>query len=188
MPSFQFLPEKDRIDIVHFLLNKEPKTIPQAVNEHSIVDTVAKKQDFPYDPLYTPRLWQKFTDQNGYNAVKPPWGTLNAIDLNTGDYLWRVPLGEFPELTKKGVPITGSESYGGPLVTASGLLFIAGTRDERIRAFDKKTGKIVWEYQLPAGGFATPITYEVNGKQYIAIAVGGGRGSKPGGWYIAFSL
>ena len=188
MPSFQFLPEKDRIDIVHFLLNKEPKTIPQAVNEHSVVDTVAKKQDFPYDPLYTPRLWQKFTDQNGYNAVKPPWGTLNAIDLNTGDYLWRVPLGEFPELTKKGVPITGSESYGGPLVTASGLLFIAGTRDERIRAFDKKTGKIVWEYQLPAGGFATPITYEVNGKQYIAIAVGGGRGSKPGGWYIAFSL
>jgi quinoprotein glucose dehydrogenase len=120
--------------------------------------------------------------------VKPPWGTLNAIDLNTGDYLWRVPLGEFPELTKKGIPITGSESYGGPLVTASGLVFIAGTRDERIRAFDKKTGKIVWEYQLPAGGFATPITYEVKGRQYIAIAVGGGRGSNPGGWYIAFSL
>jgi len=189
MPSFQFLPEKDRRDIVNFLLNKEQKLIPRPANEHSITDTTAaKKQDFPYDPLYTIKVWQKFTDQNGYNAVKPPWGTLNAIDLNTGDYLWRVPLGEFPELTKKGVPVTGSESYGGPLVTASGLLFIAGTRDERIRAFNKKTGEIVWEYQLPAGGFATPITYEINGKQYIAIAVGGGRGSKPGGWYIAFSL
>jgi quinoprotein glucose dehydrogenase len=189
MPSFQFLTEKDRRTIVNFLLNKEPNTVAKPLSEHSNAETIAaKKKDFPYDPLYTSRVWQKFTDQDGYNAVKPPWGTLNAIDLNTGDYLWRVPLGEFPELTKKGIPITGSESYGGPLVTASGLVFIAGTRDERIRAFDKKTGKIVWEYQLPAGGFATPITYEVKGRQYIAIAVGGGRGSNPGGWYIAFSL
>ena len=148
----------------------------------------AKQDGFPYVPEYTIKVWQRFTDQNGYNAIKPPWGTLNAIDLNTGDYLWTVPLGEFPELTAKGIPITGTETYGGPVVTGSGLIFIASTRDERIRAFDKKTGKVVWEYQLPAGGFATPISYEVDGKQYIAIAAGGARGAKAGGWYVAFAL
>jgi quinoprotein glucose dehydrogenase len=125
---------------------------------------------------------------NGYLGVKPPWGTLNAIDLNTGEYLWTVPIGEFPELTKKGIPITGTETYGGPVVTGSGLIFIASTRDERIRAFDKKTGKVLWEYQLPAGGFSSTITYEADGKQYIALAAGGGRGARPGGWYMAFAL
>ena len=99
-----------------------------------------------------------------------------------------MPLGEYPELTKKGIPITGTESYGGPLATAGGLVFIAGTRDEKIRAFDQRTGKVVWEYQLPAGGFATPITYAMNGKQYIVIAAGGARGLKPGGSYVAFVL
>jgi quinoprotein glucose dehydrogenase len=97
-------------------------------------------------------------------------------------------LGEYPELTQKGIPITGTESYGGPVVTAGGLVFIAGTRDERIRAFDRKTGKVLWEYQLPAGGFATPITYEADGTQYVVIAAGGARGKKPGGWYVAFAL
>ncbi|HEX9509618.1 MAG TPA: PQQ-binding-like beta-propeller repeat protein, partial [Puia sp.] len=86
------------------------------------------------------------------------------------------------------VPITGTESYGGPLATAGGLVFIAGTRDEKIRAFDRRTGRQVWEYQLPAGGFATPITYMAEGKQYIVIAAGGSRGLKPGGSYIAFAL
>src|SRR6185312_8452780 len=95
---------------------------------------------------------------------------------------------EFPELTKKGIPVTGMESYGGPLATAGGLVFIAGTRDEMIRAFDKRTGKVVWQYHLPAAGFATPITYMVNGVQYIAIAAGGGRGLKTGGDYVAFAL
>ena len=116
-------------------------------------------------------------------------GTLSAIDLNTGEYLWKVPLGEFPELTKRGIPITGTENYGGPIVTAGGLVFIAATKDERIRAFDKTTGKIVWEYQLPAGGVATPITYRSGGKQYLVIAAGGVKnGHKAGGKYIAFSL
>jgi quinoprotein glucose dehydrogenase len=188
MPSFQQLPEPDRKLIALFLLNKEPKAAPKVIDEHSNADTIAIKKDFPYIPLYTNKIWKKFTDQDSYNAVKPPWGTLNAIDLSTGDYVWSVPLGEFPELTKKGVPLTGTESYGGPLVTAGGLIFIAATRDERIRAFDKKTGKQVWEYQLPAGGFATPVTYEVEGKQYIVIAAGGARGKKPGGWYVAFAL
>ena len=187
MPAFPYLSDDDRKAVIGFLLNKEYK-VPKVADEHSNVDTVVVKKDFPYEPNYTLKIWQRFSDQNGYNAIKPPWGTLNAIDLNTGDYLWRVPLGEFPELTKKGIPITGTETYGGPVVTASGLIFIASTRDERIRAFDKKTGKVVWEYQLPAGGFATPITYEADGKQYIAIAAGGARGAKPGGWYIAFAL
>jgi quinoprotein glucose dehydrogenase len=108
--------------------------------------------------------------------------------LKTGDYLWRVPLGEFPELTKKGIPVTGTENYGGPIVTDGGLVFIAATRDEKIRAFNKKTGEVVWVYSLPAAGFATPITYELNGKQFIVIAAGGGRGLKSGASYIAFAL
>jgi quinoprotein glucose dehydrogenase len=192
MPSFSFLSDDDRNVIVGFLLNTENKNKPaKPASEHStVVDTAVKKKgDFPYEPKYISKVWRKFTDQDGYNAVKPPWGTLNAIDLNTGDYLWRVPLGEFPELTKRGIPVTGTQSYGGPVVTAGGLVFIAGTRDEKIRAFDKKTGQVVWEYQLPAGAFATPITYEIDGKQYLAIAAGGAKeGAKPGGWYIAFAL
>ena len=189
MPAFPYFSEDDRKALSDYLLNKETKK-PMMANEHAEADTLKNKQksDFPYEPNYTLKVWQRFTDQNGYLGIKPPWGTLNAIDLNTGDYLWKVPLGEFPELTKKGVPLTGTETYGGPVVTASGLVFIASTRDERIRAFDKKTGKVLWEYQLPAGGFSTPITYEVDGKQYIATAVGGARGAKPGGWYMAFAL
>ncbi len=188
MPSFPNLSDDNRKSIIGFLLNNE--VIPQKMVSAPDKNAVAKVEnpDFPYVPAYSIRTWQRFTDQNGYNAVKPPWGTLNAIDLNTGEYRWTVPLGEFPELTKRGIPITGTETYGGPVVTASGLIFIASTRDERIRAFDKKSGKVLWEYQLPAGGFATPITYEVDGKQYIALAAGGNRGAKPGGWYIAFAL
>jgi quinoprotein glucose dehydrogenase len=148
----------------------------------------APAAQFGFRPAYISRTWRKLTDSEGYPAIRPPWGTLNAIDLKTGDYLWRVPLGEFPELTKRGIPVTGMESYGGTLVTAGGLLFIAGTQDEKIRAFDKKTGKILWEYLLPAAGFATPITYEVKGKQYVVIAAGGGRGKKTGGNYVAFAL
>jgi len=188
MPSFQNTPELHRNAIINFLLNIKPPA-NKVASEHADDLTVApKNKNFPYQPAYVPAMWDKLRDQDDYPGIKPPWGTLNAIDLNTGDYLWRVPLGEYPELTKKGIPITGTESYGGPLVTAGGLVFIAATRDERIRAFDKKTGKVVWEYQLPAGGFATPITYMINGKQYLAIAVGGARGLKAGGMYMAFAL
>lgn len=188
MPSFQHISDQDRTAIIQFLLNTESNTVAET-HSATAAPVATPKADFPYIPPYINNGWTRFFDPDGYPAVKPPWGTLNAIDLNTGEYLWRVPLGEFPELTKKGIPITGTENYGGPIVTAGGLVFIAATKDERIRAFDKKTGKVVWEYQLPAGGFATPATYEVNGKQYVVIAAGGAKnGHKPGGMYIAFSL
>lgn len=190
MPGFQQLSDSDRSAIAEYLINPRNSRPKPQESEHaaSLENKPKKKEQFGFKPAYVTKVWKKLVDQDGYPGIKPPWGTLNAIDLNTGEYLWRVPLGEFPELTKKGVPITGTESYGGPVVTAGGLIFIAGTRDERIRAFDRKTGKILWEYQLPAGGFATPITYEVNGKQYVVIAAGGARGQKLGGNYIAFSL
>lgn len=190
MPSFQSLSDRDRTAITSFLINPRTDNRASIVSDHGEASAplAVNNKVFGFKPAYVIKEWRKLFDPDGYPGVKPPWGTLNAIDLNTGDYLWRVPLGEFPELAKKGIPITGTESYGGPIVTAGGLIFIAGTRDEKIRAFDKKTGKVLWEYQLPAGGFATPITYEVNGKQYIAIAVGGERGLKPGGKYIAFAL
>lgn len=188
MPSYQHLSENDREAIVNYLLN--PRAVPSGGGESRRAERteVIQAPSFGFKPLYVKKVWEKLTDQDGYPGIKPPWGTLNAIDLNTGDYLWRVPFGEFPELTEKGVPITGTENYGGPIVTAGDLLFIAATRDEKIRAFDKKTGAILWEYELPAGGFATPITYEVNGKQYVVIAAGGARGAKLGGNYIAFAL
>jgi quinoprotein glucose dehydrogenase len=195
MPSFRRLSAGDRNAIAGYLLRPRaapPVGSPALRDEHSAVDTghskVGPEPEFPYEPDYTIKVWKQFTDREGYPATKPPWGTLNAIDLNTGDYLWRVPLGEYPELTKRGVPVTGTESYGGPLVTAGGLLFIAGTRDGKLRAFDGKTGMLVWEYLLPAAGFATPITYQVEGHQYIALAAGGGKGTRFGGKYIAFAL
>ena len=121
--------------------------------------------------------------------MKPPWGTLNAIDLDAGEIRWSVPLGELPELTRRGLPPTGTENYGGPIVTAGGLVFIGATKDERFRAFDKRTGKVLWETPLPAGGYATPATYEAGGKQYVVIAAGGGKmGTKSGDAYVAFAL
>ena len=184
MPAFPQLSEREHTSIVNFLLNKETAPVsPQSASAQTVSNRLNT-----YKPPFVQKKWERFTDQYGYPGIKPPWGTLNAIDLNTGEYLWRVPLGEYPELAKKGVPATGTVSYGGPLVTAGGLLFIAGTKDEKMRAFDIRSGRIVWEYQLPAGGFATPITYQVKGKQYIVIAAGGGRGQKTGGNYIAFAL
>ncbi|GAC1427313.1 MAG: hypothetical protein NVSMB7_04160 [Chitinophagaceae bacterium] len=188
MPSFQRTPALQRKAIINFLLNIKPAQNRVASQHADHVSAAPKNKNFPYQPAYAVTVWDKLTDQEGYPGIKPPWGTLNAIDLNTGEYVWRVPLGEYPELTKKGIPVTGTESYGGPLVTAGGLVFIAATRDEKIRAFDKKTGRVVWEYPLPAAGFATPITYMIDGRQYIVIAAGGARGLKTGGSYIAFAL
>ncbi|MFC4870960.1 PQQ-binding-like beta-propeller repeat protein [Negadavirga shengliensis] len=138
---------------------------------------------------YQINLFGKFLDSKGLPGISPPWGTLNAIDLNTGEYLWTVPFGEYPELAEKGVPVTGAESYGGPVVTKSGLLFIAGTKDKKFRAYDKRNGELLWETELPAAGFATPSTYEVDGKQYVVIACGGTKlGAHGGDAYVAFAL
>lgn len=133
--------------------------------------------------------YTRFVDSNGYPAVSPPWGTLNAIDLNTGEYVWKVTLGDHEDLRDENDPKTGTQNYGGPVVTQSGLLFIAGTSDGKFRAFDKKTGEQLWETTLPAAAFATPSTYEVDGKQYIVVACGGTKLGTPGGdSYIAFAL
>ena len=130
-------------------------------------------------------------DPDGYPAVVPPWGTLNAINLNTGEYAWKIPFGEYPELAAQGLKNTGTENYGGPVVTAGGLLFIGATSfDRKLHAYDKSTGQLLWETILPFAGNATPITYQVNGRQYIVIAAGGGKDPKwkSGGVYIAFAL
>ncbi|HWB87565.1 MAG TPA: PQQ-binding-like beta-propeller repeat protein [Bryobacteraceae bacterium] len=132
-------------------------------------------------------------DPDGYPPMKTPWGTLNAINMDTGKLVWQVPLGEFPELMKQGLPVTGSDNYGGPLVTAGGLIFIgASNHDQKFRAFDKASGKVVWEAKLPAGGNATPATYEIDGRQYVVIAAGGGKshlGPVPSAaTYVAFAL
>jgi quinoprotein glucose dehydrogenase len=139
---------------------------------------------------FRPTGYYRLTDKDGYPAIKPPWGQLNAIDLNKGEIRWQVPLGEFPELKAKGIARTGTENFGGTIVTAGGLVFIGGAKDECFHAFDKTTGKLLWEHKLDAGGYATPCTYAVKGRQYVVIAAGGGGklGTKSGDAYIAFAL
>jgi quinoprotein glucose dehydrogenase len=141
-------------------------------------------------PVYSYSGYPKFYDHEGYPANKPPWGTLNCIDLNTGKLMWKVPLGEYPELTAEGVPKTGTENYGGAIVTAGGLVFCAGTRDHKIRAFDKDSGAELWSAKLPWVGNAPPATYEVNGRQFVVIAATGGNklGTPYGDAYVAFAL
>ena len=135
--------------------------------------------------------YKKFLDPDGYPAIVPPWGTLNAIDLNTGEYAWKIPLGDYPELAAQGLASTGTENYGGPIVTAGGLLFIGATNfDKKFRAFDKSTGALLWESTLPFSANTTPATYEVHGRQFVVIAAGGGKDpqSPTGGVYVAFAL
>lgn len=175
MPSFVHLSVAENKAIVDFLFQKQQDV--QVVS--------SQKGSIPYQHTG----YNRWYDRNGYPISAPPWGTLTATDLNTGERLWQVPLGEYPELTAKGIAPTGTDNYGGPLVTGSGLLFIAATRDERLRAFDKKTGKILWQTQLPAAGYASPSTYMINGKQYVVIACGGGKlKTKSGDKYVAFAL
>ncbi|MGB6975076.1 MAG: c-type cytochrome [Terracidiphilus sp.] len=145
----------------------------------------------PGTDRYTFTGYRKFLDPEGYPAIAPPWGTLNAISLMTGRYLWKIPLGEYPALAVHGMPNTGSENYGGPIVTAGGVLFIGATvYDRKFRAFDAHTGKLLWQWTLPFAGMATPATYMVNGRQYVVIVSSGGRDPKSpvGGSYIAFAL
>jgi quinoprotein glucose dehydrogenase len=155
-------------------------------NNAPYVATLTKKPAGHYEPTG----YHYFTDHEGYPAMKPPWGMLTAIDLGAGTFAWQVPLGEFPELTAKGIPQTGTENFGGTIVTAGGLVFIGGSKDEQFHAFDKSTGKLLWKMKLPAGGYATPCTYSVNGKQYVCIAAGGGGKprTKSGDAFVVFAL
>jgi quinoprotein glucose dehydrogenase len=177
MPPFAMLADAEREALVAYLFNdvRPPRT-------------QTSSDDPSADILFTHTGYNRFLDREGYPAIRPPWGTLNAIDLNRGEIAWQIPLGEFPALTARGIPPTGTENYGGPIVTAAGLLFIGASKDEQFRAFDVRDGRLLWKARLPAAGHATPATYAVNGRQFVVIAAGGGKGTKSGDAYVAFAL
>jgi quinoprotein glucose dehydrogenase len=182
MPAFNQLAESEKQALAAFVLDIK-------INQHKTFKAPApSREDSVYRMPYSATGYNKFLTKEGYPAVAPPWGTLNAIDLNSGKLVWKDTLGDYPELKAKGLH-TGTENYGGPAVTAGGLVFIAATSDAKMRAFNKRTGKLLWEADLPACGFATPAVYQVNGKQYLVIACGGGKLKKPSGdVYVAFAL
>ena len=175
MPSFKQLSDDHKQVITDYLFGKETPASRRVIAENI--------------PPYAFRGFQRWLDDEGYPAIKPPWGTLNAVDLNTGTIKWTVPLGEYEELTQRGIPVTGTENYGGPVVTASGLIFIGATADAKFRVFDKDNGEILFEGDLPFDGNATPSTYMADGKQYVVISCGNAK-KKPvhGGMLVAFAL
>jgi quinoprotein glucose dehydrogenase len=179
MPSFPGLKPEEVASLSQYLLSGETKELESSAPS-------------PTRPKYRFTGYHKFLDPDGYPAVAPPWGTLNAINLNTGEYAWQIPLGEYPDLAAKGIKNTGTENYGGPIVTAGDLVFIGATNfDKKFRAFDKHNGKLLWETTLPLAGNSTPITYQIAGRQYIVIhATGGksGRSGVSGGVYVAYTL
>ena len=178
MPGFPNLSDEQLGALVEFLSTGKDRELPPLE---------------PFSPSMKFHLtgYKRFLDPDGYPAVEPPWGTLNAINMSTGEYVWKIPLGEYPELAAMGMKNSGTENYGGPIVTAGGLLFIGATNyDKKFRVFDKSTGELLWEAVLPFSGNATPATYSVNGRQFVVIAAGGGKDlrSKSGGVYVAFAL
>jgi len=141
------------------------------------------------DSKYVTAGYVYLRDEQGVPITEPPFGTLTAIDLTRGELRWQVPLGEYPHLAEQGLSGTGTENYGGPVVTAGGLIFIAASADEKLRAFDKRTGEVLWETALPAAGYATPATYSVGGRQFVVVAAGGGKlGTRSGSSYVAYAL
>ena len=182
MPSFASLSVVQRDAVTAYLLNQASASA-ESVTAADAPRTPGDRAPFRFVG------YERWRDSSGLPNVKPPWGTLNAIDLNTGRYLWTIPLGDLPELKAKGITGTGAEGYGGPIVTAGGVVFIGATQDERMRALDKRTGAILWEAPLPAAGYATPSTYMVGGRQYVVIAAAGGKlGTKSSDTYVAFAL
>ncbi|MGC1365081.1 MAG: PQQ-binding-like beta-propeller repeat protein [Candidatus Acidiferrum sp.] len=178
MPAFTNFDDGQIYALVDFLISGKSKELPSS-------------EAPPPDMKYRFTGYHKFLDPDGYPAIAPPWGTLSAINLNTGEYVWKINMGEYPELAAKGLKDTGTENYGGPVVTAGGLVFIAATNyDKKIRAFDKTTGELLWETKLPYAGNDTPVTYAIDGRQYVVIAAGGGKDLKSpsGGVYVAFAL
>ncbi|MEK7254541.1 MAG: PQQ-binding-like beta-propeller repeat protein [Bacteroidota bacterium] len=177
MPAYKQLSEAERQALVAYIFDKKAPASKEL--EHLAKPAVPFKADG----------YNRFLDSKKMPAIAPPWGSLSAIDLNTGEYRWKIPLGEWEELKTQGIPPTGAENYGGMVVTAGGVLFIAATRDEKFRAFDTETGRLLFEYKLPAAGFATPATYSVGGRQFVVVACGGGKvGTKSGDAYVAFAL
>ncbi|KAA1193287.1 PQQ-binding-like beta-propeller repeat protein [Pseudohalioglobus sediminis] len=175
MMPFAQLPRHDLEALVDYLFAFDAGEKPAAGGETETAYVFAGYNDF--------------VDERYYPAVKPPWGTLTAIDLATGKRSWQIPLGEYEELTREGVPPTGTRNYGGPLVTAGDLLVIAATSDEMLRIFDKHNGELLWQYKLPAAGYATPATYAIAGRQYLVITCSGGKlGTATGDSYLAFAL
>jgi quinoprotein glucose dehydrogenase len=186
MPSFPNLRDAHLQALIQFL-TKQAETGGKDPDEGGIYSAAADGAAMKYEVTGS----RDFVDAEGYPAITPPWGTLNAIDLNTGRYLWKIPFGEYPELAAKGITNTGSENYGGPIVTAGNVLFIGATpHDKKFRAFDSRSGKLLWETVLPFAGTATPATYMIDGRQYVVIASGGTQFTKgpTGSVYIAFSL
>ena len=178
MPSFSHISAEERGILVDYLFGKA-----DAENKKELETESSKLY-----PRYYMKGYKQLITKEGIYGSNPPWGLLTAIDMNTGLKKWQIPLGSIDSLKAMGIENTGIENYGGPVVTAGGLLFIAATKDGKIRAFDKETGKLLWEAQLPAAGHATPAVYERNGKQFLVIACGGGKGTKSGDAYVAFAL
>jgi mono/diheme cytochrome c family protein len=193
MPAFVKLTDADTSALLRFLGASQSPIVEAAVTSGQSSKREVESTMAPPGGAAKYRFtgYRKFLDQDGYPAVVPPWGTLNAIDLNTGRYLFKVPLGNYPELAAKGIPDTGTENYGGPVVTAGGLVLIGATNfDHKLRAFDSRTGSLLWVGDLPYAGNATPATYMIDGKQYIVIATSNARNPKAvqGAAYVAFSL
>ena len=182
MPAFRQLDAAARKAIASFVLDNNEKT-------KMYTDSSQQKNEAPFTVPYTITGYNKFLSKEGYPALAPPWGTLNAIDLNTGEYVWKKVFGNDPEFSMGSKTPTGAESYGASVVTAGGLLFIAASKDGKFRAYNKANGELLWETVLPAPGYATPSVYELEGKQYIVIACGGGKmNTKSGDSYVAFAL
>lgn len=181
MPKFESLSTDEKDAIVAFLKDE---------GQDKIYKTAQLSLSFSNEIPYLATGHNPFKDPEGFPANKKPWGMLNAISLDQGKILWQVPLGTYPELEARGLPPTGTFNMGGPIVTAGGLVFIGASMDERFHAYHKKSGQLLWEFQLDAGAYATPATFEVNGKQYVVIAAGGGGKpeTKPGDAYYCFSL
>jgi len=186
MPGFPDLSGKELDGLIAYLATAQSAIDPDPDHD-AIYSSTAEGAPMKYRITGS----KDFLDPDGYPAIMPPWGTLNAIDLNTGKYLWKVPLGEYPALAAKGMTNTGTENYGGPIVTAGDVLFIGATvYDKKFRAFDSLTGQLLWESTLPFSAIATPATYMVEGKQYVVVSSGGGKDPKSpsGSVYIAFAL
>ncbi|TAE53892.1 MAG: pyrroloquinoline quinone-dependent dehydrogenase, partial [Bacteroidetes bacterium] len=177
MPAFAYFKDEEVKAVLAYLYDSPEMASPEFA------------KTLPEALPYTFTGYKKFLDKQGLPGISPPWGQLTALDIPNKKILWQIPFGEYPALKAKGIPPTGAENYGGPAVTAGGLLFIAAARDGKFRAYEKATGKLLWETQLPAAGYATPAVYEVNGKQFVVVACGGGKlGTPSGDSWIAFGL